>query len=148
MTRARQTAFVIAEDFPELEVQLTRDLRECTPTTWREDIMAEVTPNEAAECEAQLERAFAEYFVPSPEGDRHDILVCHGNVTRYLVTRALGVDPASWLGMSVAHCSITTIRIAPDGALKVLGVGDIGHVPPNLRSGLFSDARELTVSGP
>ena len=145
MTRARQTAFVIGEDFPELEIQQTRILRECTPTTWREDIMADETPEDVAACEAQLDAAFSQFFTPSPDRDRHDILVCHGNVTRYLVTRALGVDTHSWLGMSVGNCGITTIRIAPDGAIKVLGVGDVGHIPPNLQTGLFNDAEPLSV---
>lgn len=143
MTRARQTAAVIAESFPGLSVWQTRDLRECTPTTWREDIMAEVTEEEAADCEARIERAFAEFFVPSPDGDRNEIVVCHGNVIRYLVTRCLGVDPHAWLGMSVGNCSITTIRITPDGAFKVLGVGDVGHIPPTLQTGLFRDAGPL-----
>jgi serine/threonine-protein phosphatase PGAM5 len=145
MTRARQTALVIQEDFPALEVEQTRILRECTPTTWREDVMAEVSPEEARLCEEQLEVAFSQFFVPTPERDRHDIVVCHGNVIRYLVTRALGVEPKAWLGMSVGNCSLTVIRIAADGAIKVLGVGDVGHLPPNMQTGLYSDARPLAV---
>ncbi|MCH8825041.1 MAG: histidine phosphatase family protein [Planctomycetes bacterium] len=103
MTRARQTARVINQEFPHLDLQKTRILRECTPTTWRQDIMEGLEPGEAAECEAQLEQAFKEFFVPSPEEDRHEILVCHGNVIRYLVTRVQGVDPHSWLMMSVGN---------------------------------------------
>ena len=147
MTRARQTAAVIAEDFPGLEVQQTRLLRECIPPTWREDIMAEYEPAEMEECATQLDEAFAEFFVPSPEGDRHDILVCHGNVTRYLVTKALKVDPMSWLGMSVGNCSLTIVRVDPDGSLKVLAVGDVGHLPPNMQTGLDAVDRVLAIPG-
>ena len=39
MTRGRQTAMIINQDFPDLELQQTRLIRECTPPTWREDIM-------------------------------------------------------------------------------------------------------------
>ena len=145
MTRARQTARVIHEEFTHLDVQKTRILRECTPTTWREDIMEQLEPGESAECEAQLELAFKEFFVPSPDEDRHEILVCHGNVIRYLVTRVQGVDPHSWLMMSVGNCSITVIRIKADGSFKILGVGDVGHLPPNLQTGLFNDAGPLSV---
>jgi len=42
MTRARQTAMIINQDFPKLELQQSRLLRECTPPTWREDIMVRV----------------------------------------------------------------------------------------------------------
>ncbi len=145
MTRARQTARVINEELPHLDLQKTRILRECTPTTWREDIMEGLEPGEAAECETQLEQAFREFFVPSPDKDRHEVLVCHGNVIRYLVTRAQGVDPHSWLMMSVGNCSITVIRIKADGSFKILGVGDVGHLAPNLQTGTFNDARPLSV---
>ncbi len=146
MTRARQTARVIHEEFPQLDLQKTRILRECTPTTWREDIMERLEPGEAAECEVQLEQAFKEFFVPSPNEDRNDILVCHANVIRYLVTRVQGVDPHSWLMMSLGNCSITVIRIKADGSFKILAVGDVGHLPPNLQTGLFNDAGPLSVS--
>ncbi len=146
MTRARQTARVIHEEFPHLDLQKTRILRECTPTTWREDIMEQLEPGEVAECEVQLEQAFKEFFVPSPNEDRNDILVCHANVIRYLVTRVQGVDPHSWLMMSLGNCSITVIRINADGSFKILAVGDVGHLPPNLQTGLFNDAGPLSVS--
>ena len=41
MTRAHQTARILNEDFPGLKLQVTRDLRECTPPTWRKDVMDE-----------------------------------------------------------------------------------------------------------
>jgi serine/threonine-protein phosphatase PGAM5 len=145
MTRARQTAQVINEDFPELEHQKARILRECTPTTWREDIMAELEPNEAEECEEQLEKAWAEFFVPSTDGERHDIVVCHGNVIRYFVTKVLGVDTDSWLRMSIGNCSVTIVRIKPDGSFKLLGYADVGHIPPNLQTGLYYDTKNLIV---
>lgn len=146
MTRARQTARVINEEFPHLDLQKTRILRECTPTTRREDIMARLEPGEAAECEVQLEQAFKEFFIPSPNEDRHEILVCHGNVIRYLVTRVQGVDPHSWLMMSLGNCSMTVIRIKADGSFKILAVGDVGHLPPNMQTGLYNDAEPLSVS--
>jgi len=145
MTRARQTAEVIHEDFPALEWVKHRELSECTPTTWRKDIMERTEPGEVAACEEQLESAFAEFFVPSPDGDRHEILVCHGNVIRWFVTRALGVDTHAWLGMSVSNCSITVIRVNANGTMKVLQVGDAGHIPPNLQSGSDSVDRTLTI---
>jgi len=129
MTRARQTAEIIASHFPELELQLHRDIRECTMTTRRQDVMAELEPGEAAACEEQLSEAWQRLFVPATgDFDEFDIVVCHGNVIRWFVTRALGVDPDAWLGMSVSHCSLTTIQVRADGSFKVLGVGDNGHL--------------------
>lgn len=147
MTRARQTALVIGQEFPHLELQQTRILRECTPPTWRHDIVADEDPDEMNECRDQLEKAYAEFFVPSPDADRHDLLVCHGNVIRYFVTKVLGVDTMSWLGMSVGNCSLTVVRINPDGTKKLLSVGDVGHIPPNLQTGLDRQDKSLVIPG-
>jgi serine/threonine-protein phosphatase PGAM5 len=62
------------------------------------------------------------------------IVVSHGNVIRYWVCRALGIDPRKWLLMDIHQCSITTIKVYPDGEVKVLGVSDIGHIAPRLRT--------------
>lgn len=136
MTRADQTARIIAQSLPGLTLQPTALLRECTPRTRRADIMAQEKPADLDAAEKQLDEAFATYFVPAPGTERNELLVCHGNVIRYFVTKALGVDTQSWLGLSLTHCSVTVIRVAPDGTLKVLSFGDTGHIPPNLQSGL------------
>jgi len=132
MTRARQTALVIGEEFPDLQLQSSALIGECTPPTRRKDVMEDETPEDLEACTRQLEEAFPVYFAPSPDADRHDIVVCHGNVIRYFVTRALGVDTEAWLGMSIANCSLTVISVSADGSMKVLSYSDSGHIPPNL----------------
>ena len=134
MTRARETALVIGEEFPDLELQTSTLIRECTPTTWRQDIMAEEDPADVEACEQNLEKAYSVYFKPSPEADRHDLIVCHGNVIRYFVTKVLGVDTESWLRMSIGNCSLTVVVIKADGSMKLLSYGDVGHIPPNLQT--------------
>jgi serine/threonine-protein phosphatase PGAM5 len=132
MTRARQTALVISEEFPDLELQTSRLIRECTPPTWREDVMVDETEEDLRACTENLEEAFPVYFAPSPDADRHDIVVCHGNVIRYFVTKVLKVDSMAWLGMSIGNCSLTVVKVKPDGSMKLLSYGDVGHLPPNL----------------
>lgn len=134
MTRARETALVVAEELPGLTLQTSRQLRECTPPTWREDVMAEETAEDLAACKEQLEAAWAGYFKPSPDTDRHDLLVIHGNVIRYFVTKVLEVDPLAWLGMSIGNCSLTVVTVLPDGSMKLLSFGDVGHIPPGLQT--------------
>jgi serine/threonine-protein phosphatase PGAM5 len=136
MTRARQTAMVVNQSLPQLKLQTTPLLRECLPRTWQTQQIKDKTPAELDAAEAQLNEAFATYFVPASGADQHDILVCHGNVIRYLVTKALGVDTRAWLGFSVANCSLTIIQVNAQGGCKVVSVGDVGHIPPNLVSGL------------
>jgi serine/threonine-protein phosphatase PGAM5 len=146
MQRARDTAATIAEDFPGRQFTVIDDLAECTPPTRRAKVMADEKPEDLAACKAQLERVFAEYFRPAVGAERTELFVCHGNVIRYLVTRALDVDSSAWLGMSIGHASITTIRIEADGSMQVIAVGDVGHLPPNLRTGTSADKeRSLAI---
>lgn len=130
MTRARQTADIIAAQMPELVPQVFRDIRECTPPTRRADIMKDLKSGEAAACEEQLQQAAARLLAPAAgDHDSHDIVVCHGNVIRYLVCRALDVDPAAWLGMSIANASLTIIQVKADGTCKLVAFADSGHIP-------------------
>ena len=148
MTRARQTAMIINQDFPELELQQTRLIRECTPPTWREDIMEGEDPEELKKCTDNLDAAFSKYFIPSPdEEDRYDIIVCHGNVIRYLVTKILKVETMSWLQMTTGNCGLTVVRIKPDGSMKLISFNDMGHIPPNLRTviGFENKSKELVL---
>jgi serine/threonine-protein phosphatase PGAM5 len=147
LTRALQTARVLALDLPEPPLAIDPNLAECTPPTRRAEVTAGDSPESLAACRAQLERLVAEWLKPVRE-ERHDLLVAHGNVIRYLVTRALGVDPTAWLEMSIGNASLTVIRVEPDGRFKVLAVGDVGHLPPSFHSGRTGDPeRDLEAPG-
>jgi serine/threonine-protein phosphatase PGAM5 len=146
LQRARDTADTIAAALPHAGFEVVDDLAECTPPTRRAKAMEGESAEALAACQAQLDRVFAAWFKPSPSGDRKDLFVCHGNVIRYLVTRALGVDTKAWLEMSIGHASLTKVLVKPDGSMQVIAVGDVGHLPPNLQSGTSADPeRDLAV---
>lgn len=144
--RARDTAAIIASDFPGRHFEVINDLAECTPPTRRADIMAHQKPKDLAACTAQLDRVFTRYFKPAAGHERTELFVCHGDVIRYLVMRALGVDTKAWLEMSVGNASITEIRIEANGSFKVISVGDVGHLPPSMLTGATGDSeRSLAI---
>jgi serine/threonine-protein phosphatase PGAM5 len=144
--RARDTAALIGEDFPARRFEVVDDLAECTPPTRRAAIMAKEKPADLAACKAQFDRLFARYFKPASGHEQTDLMVCHGNVIRNMVVRAMGVDPQAWLEMSVGNASITRIRVEADGTFKVISVGDVGHIPPGLRTGACGDPeRSLAI---
>lgn len=148
MTRARQTAIVISEDFPGLNLEQDSLICECTPPSWRKDVMAGVDTTEKGKCVEIIETAFAKYFIPSPdEKDRQDLIVCHGNVIRYFVAKVLNVDTMSWLQMSITNCSLTIIRINSDGSMKLDAFSDYGHIPENMRTftGGDNETKELII---
>ncbi len=129
-TRARETADDIGSI---LGMTAARDslLHECTPTTVRADIMGQSTPEEIALCDAQLAAAWARYAQPSPAADARDLLVCHGNVIRWFVCRALGVNPDHWLAMEIGNASLTVISVRADGSTRLEIFSDVGHLPPD-----------------
>jgi serine/threonine-protein phosphatase PGAM5 len=65
------------------------------------------------------------------EMDTHEfeIIVCHANVIRYLLLRALQLPPEAWLRFSLFNCSISYIMIQPNGTVSARLIGDTGHIP-------------------
>ena len=143
LQRARDTAAVMHETLANVAMAQSALLSECTPPV-PETAQGEVA-SERATCAKQLDQAFAEFFTPAKNAKRNDILVAHGNVIRYLVTKALKVDTRAWLGMSVPHASLTVIQVQADGSMKVLAVGDSGHIPSPLLSWGDANDRQLAV---
>lgn len=129
LTRARETADDMGA---ELRMASTRDtlLRECTPTSDRADYMSNHSAEEIALCDANLAAAFAKYARPTPGADRHDVLVCHGNVIRWFVGRALGLDVKRWHVMEIANGSLTILAVHPDGTARLVIFSDVGHLAP------------------
>ncbi len=146
LTRAQETARVISEDLGGAALTDLAELEECTPPTHRKEITASVKPEDLSACAAQLDTLFSAHFKPASGQGRHELMVCHGNVIRYLITKALGVDNEAWLEMSVGHSSISQIRIEADGSFKLISAGDVGHLPPHMLTGASGDIeRSLAV---
>ena len=148
MTRAKQTAMILNEEFPELELKQNELICECTPPTWREDVMVDETEPDLNNCVENIEKAFQQFLIPSTDAnDRNDIIVCHGNVIRYFVTKVLNVDTMSWLQMSITNCSLTIVRVMPDGTIKLDAFSDYGHIPENMRTftGGENETKELVI---
>jgi serine/threonine-protein phosphatase PGAM5 len=147
MARARETAAVLHESLPSVPLQESNLLRECTPPMRGEQEPDPQLEKEERACQITLDEAFRQYLVPARALEQRDVLVCHGNVIRYFVMKALGVDTRAWTELSVAHASLTVIRVRADGKMSVLAVGDVGHIPPNLQSwGTAAGAQLVTPS--
>lgn len=65
------------------------------------------------------------------EGSHHEfeIIVCHANVIRYFLCRALQIPPEAWLRLCTFNCSLTYLTIRPTGTVGCRMLGDIGHLP-------------------
>ena len=137
--RAIETARMIAERHPGLVLQRHWSLFECVPsvpptvTPWGEP--DELSPGAVSNCRERLDRHFDRSFKSTRGQERHEILVCHGNVIRYFVTRALGVDANSWVSMRCSQASVTRVVVSSGTPRFVLeSLNDLSHLPANLRA--------------
>ncbi|KAG8035442.1 hypothetical protein G9C98_006888 [Cotesia typhae] len=118
MTRAQETAKIIETSLPNVPVVDDSLLVEGCPILpeppfggWRPGI-------QYFQDGPRIEAAFRKYFhraSPKQEKDSYTIIVCHANVIRYLVCRALQFPPEAWSRLSLKHASITWISIQPSG---------------------------------
>jgi len=163
LRRAAQTAGIIALHFPEAPVKPARVLWECIPfmpkkfVQWYQEHAAELESGKARiphpylqwlnifphtipfeKIEAgfrQAERAYARYFKPvRGANDRHEMIICHGNLIRYFVARALGAPPESWVHSDIANCGLSEVIVASDGTTMLIAHNDTGHLPDGKRT--------------
>jgi serine/threonine-protein phosphatase PGAM5 len=142
LRRAVETAEIIAREFPDVPLQRSRGLQECYPCVPPIppyiECFAQVPAEEIAQGKEQAEKAFDRYFKRARGNDKHESLVCHGNLIRYLVCRVLGAQPEAWGRMDMCNCGINTVLIKPDGRLILVSHNDVGHLPTHLITSLVT----------
>lgn len=134
MTRATETANIIMEKLDPKEVDQCDLLREGAPIppeppigSWKPEVHKFFTDG------ARIEAAFRKYVHRAPSSqnkDSYEIFVCHANVIRYIVCRALQLPPEAWLRMTLHNGSITHIVVRPDGRVGLWQLGECGYMPP------------------
>ncbi|CAH1275172.1 unnamed protein product [Diabrotica balteata] len=135
MTRAQETGSLISKYLTEVPVVNCELLREGSPVppeppvrSWKPESYKFYQDG------SRIEAAFRKYFHRADvkqERDSYTLLVCHANVIRYFVCRALQFPAEAWLRISLNHGSITWITITPSGRCILRILGDTGHMPPN-----------------
>lgn len=84
--------------------------------------------------EKQAARAYRKHF-KIPTKSSVEVIVCHGNVIRYLVCRSLGIDTLSWRLMDIQQCAISMIEVRLKDPQRVLiSHNEIGHIPKKDRT--------------
>jgi len=136
MTRATETGNIIYEELgnPEIPIERSDLIREGAPIepdppldTWNPD------PKDFFLEGARIETGFRQFMhraEPEQKEDSVEVIVCHGNVIRYFVCRALQLPPSAWLRMSLRHGSMTVLTLRPTGRVSIKSLGDTGYMPP------------------
>lgn len=133
LRRAAETATIIAAEFPNVPSHSSELLWECP---WR--VMANAIEHASAGTVSQpldpqiqrLEQAFEYHFTPNQmDDDRHEILVCHGNVIRYFICQALQISFTTLQHMEICNCSLSIVSVASTGRSMLIAYNDVGHLP-------------------
>lgn len=136
MTRAIETAQIISKHIPTIKVAQDPDLIEGVPYV-NEPALPHWTPTieTIKEDNLRIEKAYKKYFHRArsdQEKDSYEILVCHANVIRYMLCRALQFPPEGWIRFSLDHASMSWVSIRPNGGVTVRWIGNSGFMPPDI----------------
>lgn len=137
LQRALDTAEIIAQRFPGVEVRPSPLLRECLPSVpplIRGYLEQRVPASELAHGPTQARAAWETYFQPPADADDAQIIVSSGNLISYLVGRAFGAPADAWIQTDVQHCGVGEIVISQARGSIVMRHNDAGHLPPYLHT--------------
>jgi len=133
--RALQTAEPLIAAFPEAKVDRAHRLLECIPPihpTIRESFFKHLTDEQLQIEVTHAERAFEHYFKRTSSTDKHEVIVCHGNLIRYFVCRVMHVEPTAWVNLESRNCGITRVMIDSDGSIGLISYNEIGHLSADM----------------
>ncbi|MBX3226402.1 MAG: histidine phosphatase family protein [Labilithrix sp.] len=128
LPRAKETADIIAPNVTRRAVKRAALLREGMYSKVKG---YDVPASEREEDRARADLAWARFF-KTTRADRFEILVCHGNLIRYLVCHALEVPGARWTRMNSNHCALTRVLVRDTGAVRVVSYNETAHLPSRL----------------
>jgi serine/threonine-protein phosphatase PGAM5 len=127
MPRAIQTTELVAKGLRRIPKKRVSALREGIPTPFPG--ITRDQRSRMSETRKRMERVYARFFRPTRGRDRFELLVCHGNLIRYLTRRAMGDAPGRWWKVAVMNCGLSIVVIRADGATRLFALNDVGHLP-------------------
>lgn len=86
---------------------------------------------ERKDAETRVQK-ISDRFLTSARRSCTCVVVCHGNLIRYLVAKTLGLPFSMWSQMECHHASITEFRIYPGDHPALMTYNDTGHMPPSM----------------
>lgn len=133
LRRAAETADLIGRALPETPLHVAQSLMECIPSippNYGNSLI--YAPQKLVECQNRFDKAFEQFFKVARGEDKHEILVCHGNIIRYFVLRVLKVSTTAWGQMDMCNCAVSEVLIPADGDMTLIGHNDVRHLPDHL----------------
>ncbi len=145
LQRAQETAHIMTKNIPGLQAKPTALLMDCIPSGPSpelphafEPFFGAVTEDEIEAGQAQMADAVSEWLSPARE-ERHELLITHNFVIAWFVREVFGAPAWRWMGLNQANCGLTIIRVRTAKPPVLISHNDLGHLPPELRTGLPED---------
>lgn len=142
LQRAQETAEIMTKNMPGLEAKPSALLMDCIPSGPSpelphafEPFFGRVTSEEIEAGQAQMADAVSEWLSPA-KGERHELLITHNFVIAWFVREVFGAPAWRWMGVNQANCGLTIIRVRTAKPPVLVSHNDLGHLPPELRTGL------------
>jgi broad specificity phosphatase PhoE len=136
--RTSETAKIIAKEFCGIYPRKSRLLWECVPSIPKAFAQHEhfkyISIKDVTQWREQADEAFERYFKSARGKDKHEIIVSHANLIRYLVCLVLQVQTGAWFNLVIDNCGISEIRIETNDRMKLVSYNDVGHLPRQLRT--------------
>lgn len=134
MTRAIESTEEIIKHLPNVPSEPSDLIKEGAPFPPEPKVANwPSSPTAFQEDGPRIESAFVNFIhraPPDQTADSYEILVCHANVIRYFVCRALQLPPEAWIRISLDHGSLTWLTIRPTGFVSLRYLGNSGYMPP------------------
>lgn len=87
-----------------------------------------------ARAKKQADQAFKKFFQFS-KTSQTELLVCHGNIIRYLICKSLGIETDTWTKFDIKQCGLCIVELdSKTKKMMVITHGDVGHIPLKLQS--------------
>ncbi|KAJ0398099.1 hypothetical protein ATCC90586_000286 [Pythium insidiosum] len=87
---------------------------------------------EELQLDASEQQAFTDTFGGRTQhrpSDRYRVVVCHANIIRWFVCKALGVDPeGTWGRMRYNHCAVTAMEVDSVGNVQLAFLNQVAHL--------------------
>jgi len=133
MPRAQESFEAISESVDTSEIEVIRSdvITEGYPCVPDPPSSNRRTEHQVWEDGARFEAGFRKLF-RRPTGchddDKYYVVVCHANLIRFLVMRALQLPEQAWLRFSLKNASFTQVDVYESGKVSVLNFGEQAHV--------------------
>lgn len=128
LSRALETAEIISS---QCEVELSRP-RDYLIESWPTGVPGHHVPLAKRKVGKARIAALMHRHLKPTRRDRHEVIVCHGNLIRAIVSAALDVPLTRWIRMYIHHTSITRLAVFEDGRVALFSFNDTGHLKPEL----------------